>query len=87
MTGCASPTAGWTTSNGAGGDAGVFRTPAVAAYDRSAQAPLEFERFEYSRRDGELNPVAYGPVVSAYKWPQAPKPAERRIIFQLWVQR
>jgi len=87
MTGCASPTTGWTTSNGAGGSPGVFRTPMVAAYDRSPGAPLEVERFEYSRRDGELNPVGYGPVVSAYQWPQAPKPAERRIIFHLWEQR
>jgi len=78
----------WTgPANGGGGADGVFRTPEVQAYDASSVAVADVARFEFSRRDASLNPVSYGPLVAANQWPQAPKPAERRIQFWMWIQR
>ncbi len=88
--GCASgndPAAWQGPANSGGGEYGVFRTAEVRAYDSSSLAMVDQARFEFSRRDADLNPVRYGPLVAANQWPQAPKPAERRIRFWIWEQR
>ena len=87
-TGCSNRPSLWNgPANTGGGSVGVFRTEEVLAYDASPMALADAERFEFSRRDASLNPVTFGPLVASLQWPQAPKPAERRIRFFLWEQR
>ena len=84
---CAAPGQGWQSLPGGGGNAGVFKTSEVQAYDRSPMASLEFDRFEYARLDPSMNPVAPSPIVSQMQWPRAPMPLERPVQFQRWEQR
>jgi hypothetical protein len=77
----------WQGSNAGGGETSVFRTAEVLAFDRTAAAPLDVDRFEFARRDPGLNVVAFGPLTASRQWPQAPVPAERRIRFRQWEQR
>lgn len=86
--GCSSRPNLWNgPANSGGGSVGVFRTAEVQAYDASPMALADASRFEFSRRDADLNPVTFGPLVASLQWPQAPKPAERRIRFRIWEQR
>ncbi len=64
----------------------VMPTGEVLAHQGSAVAPREHERFEFSRRDRAVGVVRSLPLNAVRQWPEAPKPTERRIIFEQWRQ-
>ncbi|MFU8829275.1 MAG: hypothetical protein ACNA8P_07560 [Phycisphaerales bacterium] len=47
---------------------------------------IEADRFEFARNDSRLAPASRGPLLATREWPEAPRPAERRIIFRRWQQ-
>lgn len=63
-------------------NAQIFPTDFVAANTRTSPP----ERFEFARRDAELNLRLPAPLTASREWPQSPRPLERRIIFRWWEQ-
>lgn len=88
LTGCASSPQHWdagAVSGGADRSGLVFETQEVRL--SHAGDTLPFERWEFARNDGATNisrPVA---LAATNAWPQAPRPAERRVRFSDWQQR
>ncbi len=64
----------------------VLQTETVLTHERTAQSLPAHERFEFSRRDRAVGVVRTLPLEAQRQWPEAPKPTERRIIFQQWRQ-
>lgn len=59
---------------------------AVLAFDRSPDGTSEPARFEFARRDRDLNATIRAPLQATREWPTPARPLERRIIFRRWVQ-
>ena len=89
LAGCAKPPAEnpWAAAAptvGQGGTPLVFESELVQA---DPNRGLDFQRFEFSRSDAEVNMLYPVPQLATNAWPQPLRPLERRIRFSDWVQR
>lgn len=95
LTGCANEPAPY-TSGGTGPNGNhlwqdnaaqsVALTDELDAYQYAPNGSIPFERFEYARRDAELNAGRPGPLRASQEWPEPPRPQERRFRFRYWAQ-
>lgn len=64
----------------------VTLTDELDAHQYSPHGTLPFERFEYARRDAQLNATRPGPLLATQQWPEPARPQERRFRFRYWKQ-
>lgn len=65
----------------------VMSTPDVRAASPAYGAELDSRRFEFARRDADLNVSVQVPLSARDQWPQPYTPPERPIRFHVWQQR
>lgn len=62
----------------------VTLTDELDAYQYAPHGSIPFDRFEYARRDAQLNAGQPGPLRATQQWEQPTRPPEKRFRFYYW---
>ncbi len=62
----------------------VVLTDDLDAHQYAPNGSIPFDRFEYARRDADLNAGRPGPLRASQQWPEPARPQERRFRFRYW---